>query len=200
MDYTPYQRYLELKLSPERYSHSIAVMHMMRKAAESYKLDKVPAQLAGLLHDVAREMPFGNQIRLLEQYDSDSLRHNHWTKHEVYTHGPAGVILISRALGCNSSDILDAVKRHAGNYQDMSLLARCLHVADMLAPNKPYTGSEKLKRLFFAGQLDEAELLLDVWLLEIAPQFGFPVHPCYRHRIEELKKLVKPVPGFFDRE
>jgi len=203
LDYAPYMRYLELKLSPERHQHSLGVMREMRRAAEIYKLDKALAEKAGLLHDAAKDMPLAEQIRWLEQYDPDSLRHNESCPHEIYFHGPVGAILVSKALGCAVPEMLDAIRCHAGNYEqadESRTLSRCLLVADVLAPVKNYFGRRKLQMLFYAGDLNGSELLMSVWVVEYFTQINVPIHPAYAKKIDRLTKRLNPPPSFFDRE
>ncbi len=53
------QERLSRAISPARYRHSLAVMELARELAAAYGADPEEAAVAGLLHDVAREMEPG---------------------------------------------------------------------------------------------------------------------------------------------
>ena len=52
-----YRRYLQGRLTPGRYAHSLGVMRVMGDLAPVYGLDPGRATVAGLLHDAAKDMP-----------------------------------------------------------------------------------------------------------------------------------------------
>jgi len=202
MEHVLFKRYLELKLSPERYQHSLDVMDEMHRAAEIYKLDRVLAEVAGLLHDAAKEIPFAAQVSWLERDDPQCLTRLGNCVHEVYLHGHVGAFLVEQALGVKIPELLDAIRFHAGDYEDDKdgKLMSCLHVADVLAPVKEYRGIRKLKAMFYAGNLDGSILLTDTWVKEFFAQINVPLHEVYEKRIERLTKRLDPPPSFFARE
>ena len=50
------EKEIKEKLSPYRYEHSIEVANTARKLAKHYHIDEDKAYLAGLLHDIAKEL------------------------------------------------------------------------------------------------------------------------------------------------
>ena len=52
-----YDRLIREKLKPARYTHSINVMNRAVELAETFGADPVRARLAGLLHDVMKNVP-----------------------------------------------------------------------------------------------------------------------------------------------
>jgi predicted HD superfamily hydrolase involved in NAD metabolism len=196
------RRYARDNLTHDRYRHSLCVMVAMERTAPLYGLNVLKAAQAGILHDLAKERPTDRLIHALITYDPqeiDELRQV-GCLHNVYLHGPAAVPLARDEFGVSDPEILEAIRKHAGSYTDMSQMARCLHVADMTAPAVDYPGLHKLQKLFKNSRLDEAELLLDTWLIEVHPARGIPNHPAYFERIRALTEIVKPSPDFFSRD
>ena len=58
---------LKETLSERRYIHSIGVMEMCAKLAQIYEVDVQKAQIAGLLHDIAKEMPKEEMFKYVEE-------------------------------------------------------------------------------------------------------------------------------------
>ena len=58
---------LKETLSERRYIHSIGVMEMCAKLAQIYGVDVQKAQIAGLLHDIAKEMPKEEMFKYVEE-------------------------------------------------------------------------------------------------------------------------------------
>ena len=196
------RHYARDNLTFDRYRHSLSVMVAMERAAPLYGLNVLKAAQAGILHDIAKELSDENLIALLVQHDPEELKSLEAVGclHNCYLHGPAAVPLAHAEFGITDSEILEAIRKHVGSYRKIGQMARCLHVADMTAPTQVFPGVRKLHQLFTQGRLDEAELLLDVWILENNPERGIPVHPSYHTRIQVLTEIVGPGPDFFSRE
>ena len=54
---------LKENLSEKRYTHSIGVMNMAVELAQYYNADVETAKIAGLLHDIAKEMTPDEKIK-----------------------------------------------------------------------------------------------------------------------------------------
>jgi len=183
--------YLERMLSPVRFQHSLRVARMLRNVARRHRIEYVypdQATLAGLLHDIAKEMPFEEQVRHLDWFDQRALEDLPPTcrGHEMYVHGPAGAVVASRAIGVESGYVLRAIAQHTGCYSQMDPLARWLHVADFAEPGRDATEREEIERLFFLKDLDTAELIIARWIVRHFPSMDIPVHPFYGQKIIDL--------------
>ncbi|MDD5438292.1 MAG: hypothetical protein PHC70_04055 [Patescibacteria group bacterium] len=208
--FEPYIRFLRAKLSPVRFKHCVDVGLAMGKAFNVYGNNppfdphgRDDWMLSGLVHDVMKEASVQTMRWWIEKYSPDelSLIPPSMQDHHVYMHGPAGSVFVRHALGIRRSGTFhEAIAHHVGCYEAMSLLARCLNVADMTQPAERYRGCDKLGRIFFGGDLNSAELLLSAWTKEFFEQIRFPVHPAFEPKIAKMTKLLKPAPEFFSRE
>ncbi len=180
--------------------HCQGVCRAMERAAAVYDLDAEAARWAGLMHDVAKELPDQELLRLLGKFYPEALEKLP-EKYRVntYLHGPAGAVIMRKLWEYPNRDVVLAIEQHAGNHLDMSLLSRCLHVADLTAPVCDYPGRDKLDREFMAGRLDHAELLADTWTVEYFLERNIPVHPVYQEKIRRLSAEVRPTRDFFVR-
>lgn len=202
--FEPYIRFIELMLTPARFQHCLGVAQCMAKANRIYATgDTEDWVLAGLLHDVLKEASLKTMLWWIKQSKADLLYDipAHLHACPTYLHGPAGSVYVRHALGVQdrSYDFYSAIIQHAGEYPNMCLMARCLHVSDMCCPTTEYQEYGKLAKIFFQGRLDEAEMLLDAWIIESVSNFGVPVHPRYPVRVAELASKLKPAPSFFSR-
>ena len=58
---------LKQRLSEKRYIHSIGVMEMAEELAKIYGVDENEARVAGLLHDIAKEIPEDEKLKYIEK-------------------------------------------------------------------------------------------------------------------------------------
>jgi HD superfamily phosphohydrolase YqeK len=205
-EFEPYILFLYSTLSPARFLHSLEVGLAMEQAFNIYQpndeeIGKYDWILSGLLHDVMKESPVRNQIWWVNKCLDKRLRPPEKLYHPFYLHGPASAAYARYALGvCAPDPFFVAISQHTGNFPDMPLFSRCLHVADMTVPVKRYPGCKKLAATFYGGKLDEAELLLKTWARHYLMRSGLIVDPAFTLRINELTLQVNPGPNFFDRE
>ncbi len=192
--------FLEAVLTPARVAHSIRVMRVMGRFAEVYGLDREAACLAGLLHDVAKDLDPGLQRSLVEKADFP-LEHA-CEEHPVYLHAAAGAVVAGSELGVVDGAVIGAIATHsyAGDRETReALLARCLRVADLLAPIDEWEGLAKLSRVAEEGRIDEASLLHSAWVIEYFGERGVPVHPNLLATFEELSTKLEVDESFYAR-
>src|SRR5512145_734191 len=173
-----YLPFLSDRLTPARLQHSESVMQVMAELAAIYSLDRIQAMTTGLLHDVAKDVTFEQQLALAKKARIE-LR-DHCERHPIYLHALVGAHLVAKELDITDQPILDAIATHsyAGAGQTIDApLSQCLRFADLLAPSQPWKGMQKLKSMVYAKRVDEATLLQCRWLIEYFQEQGIPVHP-----------------------
>lgn len=126
---------LRERLSPRRYQHSLGVAAKARELAERHGADADQAELAGLLHDVAREWPahallergreMGVSLGYLEQMSPMPC-----------LHGPVGAELAAAEFGVADDGVLQAIASHTIGRERMTLLERVVFLADAIEPNR----------------------------------------------------------------
>ena len=58
---------LKIRLSKKRYTHSLNVADAALKLAEKYGADIEKAYLAGLVHDICKEVPTDEQLAMAQK-------------------------------------------------------------------------------------------------------------------------------------
>jgi predicted HD superfamily hydrolase involved in NAD metabolism len=191
MDYSPYMAYLNCHLSAARVAHSIGVMRVMEELAPIYDLEANTAQLAGLVHDVGKEL---SQSRM-----ESIAREIHFSldkpanRDPLYLHGPCSAFVAEHALGIDDHWILEAITRHAyvGDGQARSpKFCWCLRFADMLEPGRDWHDLHaRLQPLVFSGQMGEAARELMEWLFPFLERLKITPNQYQRVLLRKLKSL-----------
>ncbi len=130
-----------------------SVADEMEKAAPSFGVDPRSAYIAGLYHDLARDLPEETLIRLsLETgHQPDSYERSH----PLLLHTYASARLISEEGISDDAELLKAVCEHAVGGTGMSSLSKLLYVTDMSEPLRTYAEAPIIRRLLESG-LDAA--------------------------------------------
>ena len=146
--------YLENNLSKKRYTHSLGVAEEAVRLAKHYGANVEKAYLAGLVHDVAKEIPADNALDLLKNKygaEIDKVTENTFK----LMHGVLGTYMIQSEFEICDADILDAVRYHTTAKADMSLLTKIIYMADYIEPNRDFDGVDDLRKLAYEN-LDNA--------------------------------------------
>lgn len=153
-------------LTPERYQHSLAVMDTARHLAEVYQFSPVyDAEIAGLLHDIAKDMSDLELMAAAERYGI--------TVSEVeraapgLLHGPVGAKIAAERYPGLSEEIYSAIRHHTTGRPGMGDLEKIVFLADMIEPGRTYPDLDIYRSwigidldLFCAKMLDEILLSL----------------------------------------
>ena len=146
---------LKEKLSEKRYLHSLNVADEAAKLAEYYNEDSEIAYMAGLLHDICKEMPKDDMLNLLS--GSDILSDDVFKSSPQIWHGFAAANYIQRELELLNTEIIDAVRYHSTASGHMSKIGEIIYIADLISIDRNYPELEKLREIAYRS-LEEAML------------------------------------------
>lgn len=179
MEESKIKKYLENALSEKRFKHSLGVAEEAERLADKYGADKKKAYLAGLVHDVAKEIDTDSARNMLK--DRFGIRVDPVTYNvPKLLHAPLGACLAQTEFGIFDAEILDAVKYHTTAKADMSLLTKIIYMADYIEPNRDFEGVEELREQAYQD-LDEAIITgLDYTISELLSD-GKMFHPDTVH-------------------
>lgn len=172
----------ERRLSAGLVAHSDGVAATARGLCVRWGGDAGQAEIAGLLHDVCREL---DRQEVLRRARMHGLKVS--VLEETYPvqllHGPlAAAELAACAV---SPETLGAIARHTVGGPGMTLIERCVFVADAIEPQRSYEGVEEARRL--AGvSLDRALRLVVARDIERLRTRARDVHPDMTALWEEL--------------
>ncbi len=135
---------LRATLSRERYLHTLNVASAALRLAELHQGDGELAYLAGLLHDVCKEMSKDEMLNLLA--GSAIIKDPVFLASPRIWHGFAAAIYIQRELSVRNTQIIDAVRYHTTGRGGMSLLEEIVYLADLTSADRRYPGIEALRQ------------------------------------------------------
>lgn len=149
---------IELKniLSEKRYTHSIGVMKKAKELAKIYDVDNQQAEIAGLLHDIAKEMSIEESLKYIEENNIQIDEIEKQTPSLL--HAKIGADIVKKKYNL-SEEIQNAIKYHTTGNINMDKLAKIIYVADKTEENRNFEGVEELRKV--------AEQGLDLAVFEI---------------------------------
>lgn len=115
-----------------------------RRLAQRYGADVEKARLAGILHDIMKDTPPEQQLKILQ--DSGIILTKTQSRNRKLWHALSGAAYLRGALGVSDEEIVSAVACHTSGKGDMSLLEKTLFVADYISADREYPGVEEMRR------------------------------------------------------
>lgn len=158
------ERELEEYVSGKRLRHCLGVRDTAVELARRWDASSEKAALAGLLHDVARELSGGEILRLvLEDNGGDSARIPCGPvalKNPAVLHAWAGMIIARDRFGVTDGEILRSISLHTTGAPGMGRLERVLLVADYIEPGRRFRGVDKARELALRDLEDAVRYVL----------------------------------------
>ncbi len=148
-----YKEILKARLTEKRFIHSLNVADSAKELARLYGYDENTAYTAGLIHDVCKDAPLGEQLAYMLEKKA-SLTDIEINTSKLY-HAMCGSLFIKYEFGIENQDIINAVRYHTTGKKDMSLLEKIVFIADFISAERDYNGVEIMREKAFRS-LDEA--------------------------------------------
>ncbi|OJF76514.1 MAG: hypothetical protein BKP49_06695 [Treponema sp. CETP13] len=143
--------------SQKRYKHSVRVAKMARKIAKKYSIDADKAYLAGISHDLCKEMS-SEAIKNFAKADGLPITAIEEKKPSLL-HGRAAAIVVQKFFHIEDFDIIEAIRYHTFGKANMSTLAKIVYISDKIEPKRPQVNKAYYKKLN-AMDLDEMALTI----------------------------------------
>lgn len=132
-------------LGDNRYEHCLEVSKMAVKLAKKYDADEYKAEIAGLLHDITKEISAEEQLKIILNSKIDL------NEIEIHTkklwHQISGMAYARDVLNVEDEDVLNAIRYHTSGRGGMSLLEKIIFVADYISNDRDYNGVKELRKL-----------------------------------------------------
>lgn len=138
------QELAQSSLSPQRYYHTLCVRNEAVALAEKYGADVKKAELAALLHDIAKETDKTELLRIIST--DDIIANNCQKRPSVVWHALAAAVIAKNDLGVNDNEILNAIASHTTGRKGMTKLDKILYMADMISADRNYPELEMLRK------------------------------------------------------
>ncbi|MFD2608573.1 bis(5'-nucleosyl)-tetraphosphatase (symmetrical) YqeK [Deinococcus taklimakanensis] len=152
---------------PRRFEHVQRVAHLARQIAAANGLDEDRAYAAGILHDIARDLPDAELLRLAPpECEIDA-------GHPLALHGRAARALLER-WGYTDRVVLEAVEDHTTGPRGGNDVAACVYIADVSEPGRGVNEDIRELALTNLGAALERAMVSKVTYLQGR---GIQVHP-----------------------
>ena len=130
-------------MSEFRRVHSVNVSREAVRYAEKYGGDADKARLAGLLHDVTKETPADQQLKLIENGGIILTELERGTP--KLWHAISGACYVRDVIGIKDEDIFNAIRYHTTGRAGMSKLEKIIFLADFTSAERDYPDIEVIR-------------------------------------------------------
>lgn len=144
-------RSVSMRVSLRRMEHILRVEALAVKLARFWGISEEKANIAALLHDIAREEPLAALNALVEQSDDPWIHDLAHTPAPLVLHAPAGAVIARRDYGVSDPEILQAIAWHTTGAPHMDPLAMIIFLADYCEPGRHFQGVEKVRGLLYTS-------------------------------------------------
>ena len=181
-----YDALIRKMLKPSRYKHSRCVMEWAVELAEKNGADVIKAKLAGLLHDIMKNVPEKEMLQFIEDSGiillyADLCAPQLW-------HAIAGAAYLKEKLGIDDPDVINAVRYHTTGRAGMSKLEKVVYLADLTSADRDYPDVKKARKIADRS-LDEGVLYGSEFLIADLVQKERVLHPdtlaCYDELVRQ---------------
>lgn len=133
------------QMPEKRWKHTLGVMESAVKLAKKYGADPVKADVAAILHDVAKYWPVGQMRAVIKESSEGNKALLQHDKH--LWHAEAGFIAARTDYGVEDVDVLNAIRWHTSGRERMSLLDKVVCLADYIEPSRAFPSVDKIREL-----------------------------------------------------
>lgn len=164
---------LEKILTKERYLHSLGAMKAAGELARIYGENEEEAKLAGLVHDIAKELSKKEIEKALEKYkiEPDLVEKNQIS----LLHSKLGAELAKEKFNV-CEKVQNAIKYHTTGNIKMDKFAKIIYLADKIEENRSYPEVEDLRKIA-KEDLDKAILVLMDFTIQKSIKKQTLIHP-----------------------
>lgn len=132
------------QMPPQRWKHTEGVMQTAVVLAERFGADPVKADLAAILHDVAKYWPVKEMEKIIREnnLNQDLLLHD-----KQLWHSEVGAFVAEHEYKVTDPEVLSAIKWHTSGRVGMSLLDKVVCLADYMEPGRDFPGVDRIREL-----------------------------------------------------
>lgn len=173
-------------LSEKRVIHSISVADESKALANKYGEDEEKAYICGLLHDIAKEIPASEKVKLCKVY---RIKLDPLMKMQIdLSHSFLSAEIARHKFDIVDVDMLNAIKYHTTGRKKMSLLEKIVYIADCIEPNRvKYNGLEEIKKYAYTDINKALEVALTL-TIDYNAKNNREVHHYSTEALKHLKK------------
>lgn len=132
------------QMPAKRWKHVEGVMQTAVELARRYGADPVKADLAALLHDLAKFWPVERQEAVIREngLNTELLDHD-----KQLLHAEVAAFISQRDYGVDDPEVLDAIRYHTSGRVGMTQMDKIVCLADYIEPGREFPGVERIREL-----------------------------------------------------
>lgn len=179
---------LQEYLNDKRIEHSISTRDTAVRLAQRFGANVEAAKVAGIFHDIAKQLPKEKKLELCIEYDipvDEIMQEN-----PELLHGFIGAEIIKRNYDIDNSDILNAVRYHTTGRRGMSLLEKVVYLADLIEPGRNFDGVDEIRTAAFRN-LDGAMLMAAKNVMSFILYHDLPMHPLTLDAYNDMLRRIE---------
>lgn len=171
-------------LTEHRYVHTIGVTDTAVELAGKYGADIEKTELAAIFHDYAKFRPKDEMRSIIieQSMPEDLLEYSS----ELW-HAPVGAYLVKSEIGITDEEILGAIKYHTSGRPNMTLMEKCVFIADYIEPGRAFPGVEEVRQMA-QQNLDKAIALSLRNTVQFLMKKNQPVYPATFYTYNSIVK------------
>ncbi len=185
------EKYIKKSLSEKRYLHSMGVVSEAAKLALHYNVSPEKAQIAAVLHDIAKEYPSAQKRKLCKEY---GIKLDEVLKEQLdLAHSFLAAEIATAQFQVKDEEILNAIRFHTTGRRCMSLLEKIIFIADYTEPNRePFEGLSEVREKAYVN-LDEAVILSLRQRIDFNERKKRMVHSLSREALDYLLRKSEEI-------
>lgn len=121
---------LQKTLKPERYLHSLGVAEMAVELAKRFSLNTEKAELAGLIHDCAKNLSNEEMLKIIKE-NNLSVDESEIASQKTL-HAPVGAFVAKNDFQIDDEEILSAIRFHTIGKINMTDFEKIIYLADKI--------------------------------------------------------------------
>ncbi|MNJ48191.1 putative nicotinate-nucleotide adenylyltransferase [compost metagenome] len=132
------------QMPERRWGHTLGVMESAVILANRFGEDPQRADLAALLHDVAKFWPIEQQEAVIRdnQLNAELLEYD-----KQLLHAEVGAFVAQNNYGIEDAGVLDAIRYHTSGRIGMTKLDKIICLADYIEPGRDFPGVDHIREL-----------------------------------------------------
>ncbi|SRR6056297_352541 len=145
--------YVKVHLSLPRFLHSVRTAEMTVDLCEKYGLSQDEGYIAGIAHDMAREISKAQVIEIAKKDGLPLLEEE--IARPVLLHGRAAAVLLHTMWGENRSSVLNAIRWHTQGHPQMGDLGMAVYLSDYLEAGRTHISENFRSTVLHMNSLEE---------------------------------------------
>ncbi|HEY9886451.1 MAG TPA: bis(5'-nucleosyl)-tetraphosphatase (symmetrical) YqeK [Vampirovibrionales bacterium] len=145
---------LKQRLSEKRYTHTLGVAKTAQKLAQQFHANTVKAEIAGILHDCAKEYQAKDLLQIAIDNNLELDPVDKQTPHIL--HARVGALVAQNEFGLEDKETLEAIKHHTLGKPNMNTLEEILFLADAIEPSRKTEWSGPIKKCLEIDGINKA--------------------------------------------